>query len=157
MPPANWATNTYGTTVGDPLNSSNHVLVFSNNHGGGDLFSVVIPDATTYFLEFDYYFDGNVNSFGGGFVGVNAPGETWLLGDCGGCYGTQLPDLSGLTGNQWHHIAVSFTEASVGGGPTSLKLEQFTGPAGFLGRAETRQHASGGVGAGLVLLARRRR
>jgi hypothetical protein len=174
LPGSNWSFNSNGTTVLDPTGGGNLVLDFTTTQGGGDLFSTVIPSATTYYLEFDYYYDANVNSFGGGFVGVDSPGETWLLGDCAGCYATPFSELGGLPGNQWNHVQIAFTQASVGSGPMELKLEQFTGAApnayfdnirladdNFAAAAATAPEPASGLlaafGAGMILIARRRR
>src|SRR5690348_9552605 len=89
---ANWAGNTNGQIVSDPLNSLNHVLNFSNTQGGGDLLSIPIANVPVFYLEFDYLFQSPA-AYGGGFIGNNDPGETWLAGDCDGCYGTFSPAL----------------------------------------------------------------
>lgn len=168
--PGNWASNVNGAPVVDPLNASNQVLHFTNNGSGGDLFSTPIATVATYYLSFDYYFSTAAFSFGGGFVGVNAPGETWLLGDCGGCYGTYSSLLNNIPGDVWNHVELSFPLADIGTGPVSLKLEQFQGPAGnayfdnivvsddAFAATSTPEPASGilfVVGAGLTFFARR--
>lgn len=122
----NWVANTFGLVAPDPLNPANHVLEFTNLHGGGDLFSAAIAGSAQKFLSFDYlYLNG---PYGGGFLGVNDPGETWLLGDCNGCFSTFSDALDttlhGLAAGQWHHIQVQFPSFS-GGAPYQLKLEQF--------------------------------
>jgi hypothetical protein len=127
---ANWSSNNNGQIVTDPLNSSNHALSFSNTMGGGDLFSNVFATSSTYYLEFDYLYVTNPAGFGGGFVGVNAPGETWLVGDCNGCYPTYSNALNGLAADTWYHIQVAFADVVVGPGPIQLKLEQFQGTPG---------------------------
>jgi hypothetical protein len=66
--------------------------------GGGDLFSVAITDsATVFYLSFDYLY---INQpFGGGFIGIDAPGELWLAGDCDGWFPTSNA-MNGLPAGQ---------------------------------------------------------
>lgn len=127
LSPATWASNIHGQIVVDPLNASNRVLNFSATQGGGDLFSVEVPNAPTFYLSFDYLFLGTA-PFGGGFIGVQDPGETWLAGDCNGCYPTPFDVLTGLSADTWHHIQIQYSP--FGPGPTALKLEQFVGNPG---------------------------
>ena len=126
----NWASNTNGMVVVDPLNPANHVLEFTNTQGGGDLFSIVLPESAQNYLSFDYMYSSG--TWGGGFIGVNDPGETWLGGDCNGCYLTYSNAMdavvNGLTANQWHHVQIQFPGFG-GVGSLQLKLEQFVGPA----------------------------
>jgi hypothetical protein len=128
----NWASNSSGVVLTDPLNAGNHVLGFTSHGSGGDLFSVPIPSsaAPNYFLSFDYYVPGQP---GGGFVGVDDPGELWLAGNCNGCFGTPFP-LDSLPAGQWNHVQIEFTNTQVGAGTFDLKLEQFsvgTPPSAF--------------------------
>lgn len=162
----NWAANAHGQIVTDPANSTNHVLNFSDLQGAGDLFSNILPVASTYYIEFDYYY-GTAFAYGGGFVGVDAPGETWLLGDCNGCYSTYSTALDGLSSSTWHHIQLAVPATDIGSGPTQLKLEQFVGSAGNayfdnivisndgFAAPEPGTLLLIGIGAGLVVLARK--
>lgn len=126
----NWIANTNGVVVVDPLNASNHVLAFTNTFGGGDLFSTVVPESSLNYLSFDYLYAGGL--FGGGFVGVNDPTETWLAGDCNGCYVTFSNAMDsvvqGFAPNVWQHIQIQFPSFN-SGGTVQLKLEQFQAAA----------------------------
>jgi hypothetical protein len=120
----NWASNTSGIVLVDPLNSSNHVLGFTADEGGGDLFSVALASSTApdYFLSFDYYVPSQP---GGGFLGVDDPGELWLAGNCNGCFATPFP-LDSLPAGQWNHVQIEFANTEVGVGTFNLKLEQYS-------------------------------
>jgi hypothetical protein len=168
----NWSINVNGAVVADPLNPGNHVLEFTRTSGGGDLFSITLPEAAQNYLSFDYMY--SIGSLGGGFIGVDDPGETWLGGDCNGCFRTYSNALdtvaNGLAANQWNHIQIQFPNFG-GGGTLQLKLEQFVGSApnayfdnitlsdsGFVSEVPEPQPALmllGGVGA--LVLARKRR
>ena len=45
-----WTANRSGAIVVDPLNSSNHALIFNQKNGGGDLISATIPLAAALLL-----------------------------------------------------------------------------------------------------------
>jgi hypothetical protein len=127
----NWASNTSGTVVLDPLNPTNHVLEFTANGSGGDLFSAAIPGSSQMFLSFDYLYLNQ--PYGGGFIGVDLAGEVWLAGDCNGCYPTfsNAMDtvLNGLQAGVWNHIQIQFPDFSGTGASYDLKLEQYQAPA----------------------------
>ena len=127
----NWASNTFGLVVPDPLNASNHVLEFTDTHGAGDLFSVPLPAAaSTYYLSFDYLYPDA--PYGGAFIGVDFPDEHWLGGDCGGCFPAFSPAMdSGVNHfqpNQWNHVQIQFPQFNAVSN-FALKIEQFTGAA----------------------------
>lgn len=120
-----WAANRSGYITTDPLDASNHVLSFASLGSGGDIFSAnQVRTATHYTLSFDYLgMMGTEGDYGGGFVGVDGPDETWLFGDA------SFPAL--LFGNlvndgTWNHYEAQFTPAQVGG-PLTIKLEDYEG------------------------------
>jgi len=125
LSPANWLIIGSAQTVADPLGPGNTVLNFTAPGSGGDLFSVVIPvGAATYLLEFDYLSIADANTYPtpGGFVGINDPLETWLVGDSN--YPATLT-TNALPRNNWQHVALTFSTF----GNFQLKLEQYV-PSG---------------------------
>ncbi len=120
----NWSANTHGLVVQDPLNPANHVLEFTGTQGAGDAFTITLPEAPQNYLSFDYLY---LNApYGGGFIGIDDPGETWLAGDCNNCFPTGN-ELNGLSPGVWNHIQIQFTGS--GSGSLQLKLEQFVASA----------------------------
>ena len=129
--PINWTIIGSAQTVVDPLGPGNNVLQFTAPGSGGDLFSVVIPVVSgTYRLEFDFLSIADEINFPtpGGFVGINDPGETWLVGDASYPAGYQT---NGLPRNNWQHVDLLFTT----NGNFQLKLEQFAGSSAPIGTA----------------------
>jgi len=121
LSPVKWLTIGSAQTVADPLGPGNTVLHFTVPGSGGDLFSVAIPAAAgTYLLEFDYlsFADETTYPTPGGFVGINDPGETWLVGDSN--YTATLT-TNALPRFNWQHVAVTFSTF----GNFQLKLEQY--------------------------------
>ena len=110
-----WATIGSAVTVADPLQANNHVLQFNALGSGGDLFSSTTLAAGTYQLTLDML--GTCNSGKcGGFVGINHPGEVWLIGDTS--YSASMPVINN---GDWQHVGLTFTA----NGTFHLKLEDF--------------------------------
>lgn len=116
-----WGTNYSGVIAIDPLISGGHALAFTAGGSGGDIFSLNSFTSSTggqFNLSYDYLGLNTNSGTGGGYVGINNPGETWLSGD--GSYFTAFnnPDT-----NLWEHVSFSFTSSSA----IRLKLEQWGG------------------------------
>lgn len=129
-----WDTYLYPITVQDPLNSSNHVLTFTQSMGGGDIFSkaqfVNTNPSSAFTMTFDYLSTDYSNMNGGGFVGIDLDGvhdlsdpHIWLLGNQN--YGAvdNLPQSNG----QW--VTVNYTFLPGSGYPQfHLMLEDYRSP-----------------------------
>lgn len=110
-----WQTLGTAVTVADPLQAGNQVLNFRGLGSGGDLFSSRDLAAGTYQLSLDMLGTCS-NGKCGGFVGIDQPGETWLIGD------TSYPaTLAVVNTGAWQHVSLMFTATST----FRLKLEDF--------------------------------
>jgi hypothetical protein len=111
----------------DPLNSSNHVLSFSQVIGAGDIFSInTLTTTSTFTVSFDYLgtpalgYPGN-----GGFFGISAdfPGtHYWVAGT-----GNYPAPIQLIDDNTWHSYTLVFSSPI--GVPVHLMFEDFLSPA----------------------------
>lgn len=123
---SHWFQNSHGQIVGDTQIAGNHALVFTQNQGGGDLFSVSFANTGThsYYLAVDLR--GTCTSQNcGAFLGIRDNGnvaEHWLIGDTS--YGAVAHQV--LHPAQWAHYEFQFSATNA----FRLELEDFSSGAG---------------------------
>lgn len=113
----NWAIPGSAATVADPLRANNQVVNFNLLAAGGDLRSRYDLAPGSYHLSLDIL--GTCGGTGncGGFVGIDQPGEIWLIGDT-----SYASSLTVTNTGAWQHIDLMFTAT----GTFRLKLEDYT-------------------------------